>query len=371
MKKEKALHKINHLLYGSGITVNGLNPWDIQIKYQFLVQFYYRIVHYGSLGLGESYMDEWWNCQKLDEFFTKIFNAGLDKKVKSWRMIFPYFKSLLFNLQTPLGNMKVARNHYDLSSKLYESFLDPYNQYTCGYFEKTNELNVAQEQKLHLICKKLNLSSKDRVLDIGCGWGGFAKFAAKNYGCQVTGITISSEQVQYARKFTDGLPVDIILMDYRDLREEKYSKILSCGMIEHVGYKNYREFMRIVHKCLDDGGLFLLQTIGGLESVTDTDPWINKYIFPNSMLPSIKQIAKASEGLLTTQSLQNFGPSYDKTLMAWHKNFQQNWNTVKSDYCGDKRFYRMWEYYLLSSAASFRAKINQLYQFVFSKNLTG
>jgi cyclopropane-fatty-acyl-phospholipid synthase len=254
---------------------------------------------------------------------------------------------------------------------LYKSFLDPYNQYTCGYFKKEGDkLKKAQERKMHLICEKLKLKSEDHLLDIGCGWGGFAKFASENYGCRVTGITISPEQVDCARKFTDGLPIDILPLDYRDLREREYSKISCVGTIEHVGYKNYRKFMRIVHKSLKNDGLFLLQTIGGLESTTHTDPWIEKYIFRNSMLPSVKQIAKASEGLLTIQDLHNLGPSYDKTLMAWYKNFKKNWYTVKSNYYNE-RFYRMWEYYLLSSAGSFRAKTNQLYQFVFSKNLRG
>lgn len=369
-KEEKALHKINHLLSDSGVEVNGPNPWDIRIEPQFLVPLYYRVIRYGPLGLGEAYMDGWFNCEELDEFFTKILNADLDKKINPWRMALSYLGAILFNPQTRSGSTKVARDHYDLSPELYESFLDPYNQYTCGYFENTDALDVAQEQKLHLICQKLKLTPEDHVLDIGCGWGGFAKFASKNYGCRVTGVTISSEQAEYARNFTSGLPVTIIQMDYRDLGKEKFSKIVVCGMIEHVGYKNHREFMKIVHKSLADGGLFLLHTIGELKSVTHSDPWLGKYIFPNSMAPSIKQIAKASEGLFTIHDLHNFGPRhYDKTLMAWYRNFKRNWDKVKSDYY-DERFYRMWEYYLLSSAASFRSRKSQLYQFVLSKNFT-
>lgn len=365
--RRDALQKINNLLSNSGVRVNGPNPWDIQINEKFLIKFYYRIIRYGSLWLGESYMDGWWNCKKLDEFFTRILKVGLDKKSNPWRMIFSYFWSILFNFQTRSASMRVAKNHYDLSSKLYESFLDPYNQYTCGYFKNTTNLDIAQKQKLDLICRKLNLNSQDHLLDIGCGWGGLVKYAAENYGCNVTGISISKEQIHYARVYTKGLPVEILEMDYRDLGKKQYSKIVSVGMVEHVGYKNYREFMEIAHKALEPDGLFLIHTIGGLESVTSTDPWINKYIFPNSMLPSIKQIAKASEGLFITHDLHNFGSNYDPTLMAWYENFKKNWDTVKSDY--DERFYRMWEYYLLSCAGSFRAGVNQLYQFVFSKNL--
>jgi len=368
MKKRQSVYKINKLLGESGIQVNGPNSWDIQIKPEFIDEFYYRVIHYGSLGLGESYMDGWWNCEKLDEFFTKILSAGLDNAVNSWQMIFSYLRALIFNVQTRSGSLKVARNHYNFSPKLYESFLDPYNQYSCGYFKNTDNLNIAQENKAHLICRKLNLSSLDNLLDIGCGWGGLAKFASENYGCKVTGITISEVQAEYAKKFTKGLPVKIKLMDYRDLKNEKFTKIVSVGMIEHVGNKNYKKFMNVVYKSLADKGLFLLHTIGSLKSVINTDAWINKYIFPNSMLPSIEQIAKASEKFVT-EDLHNFGTNYDKTLMAWNKNFQKKWSTVKSDYY-DERFHRMWEYYLLSCAASFRTRKNQLYQFVFSKNLT-
>ncbi len=276
-----------------------------------------------------------------------------------------YLQSLLTNQQTRIRSKKVAQEHYDLSPELYESFLDPYNQYTCGYFKDTNNLNEAQEKKLDLICRKLQLSDRDKVLDIGCGWGGFAKYAAKHYGCHVTGITISDEQAQYAREYTQGLPVEIKLIDYRDL-SEKYDKILVCGMIEHVGYKNYRTFMKVVHNALKDDGLFLLHTMGGNHSVRGTDPWINKYIFPNGMLPSIKQIGKSIEGLLVMEDWHNFGTNYDKTLMAWFENFHKGWPNLKDKY--GNRFYRMWKYYLLSCAGSFRARRIQLWQIVLSKH---
>src|SRR5207247_100513 len=148
----------------------------------------------------------------------------------------------------------VIEEHYDLSNELYMSFLDPYNQYTCGYFKNTTDLNQAQEQKLDLICRKLSLKQGDRVLDIGCGWGGFAKYAAENYGCNVVGITISDEQVSYAEEYTSGLPVEIRKQDYRDLRGEKFDKIVVIGMIEHVGYKNYRKLFEIIENSLTDEG---------------------------------------------------------------------------------------------------------------------
>ena len=268
-------------------------------------------------------------------------------------------------MQSKSRSKEVAEKHYNLSSDLYMSFLDPYNQYTCGYFKDTDDLNKAQEQKLDLICKKLRLSSKDRVLDIGCGWGGFAKFAAERYGCHVTGITISDEQIKYTEKFCKGLPVTIVKSDYRDFKG-KFDKVLVCGMIEHVGYKNYGTIMKMVHRCLKDDGLFLLHTVGSNTSVRFIDPWMAKYIFPNSMLPSIRQIAGAIEGLFIVEDLHNFGAYYYKTLMGWFKNFNKNWDKIKAKY--DERFYRMWTYYLLCCAGTFRSRKNQLWQIVFSKN---
>jgi len=271
MKKEKEI--IGNLLSKVGITLNSNNPWDIQVHNE---NFYRRVISYGSLGLGESYMDGWWDCKELDQFFFKVLRANLKERIQlNWVTIKTYLISKVFNLQTKKGSKKVIDRHYNLSTKLYTSFLDPYNQYTCGYFKNTLDLNVAQEQKLQLICQKLQLKKEDRVLDIGCGWGGFAKFASEHYGCNVTGITISKEQAAYARQFTKGLPVNIEDVDYRNLDGE-YDKILICGMIEHVGQKNYRRILTIVNKILAKDGLFLLHTIGNNISLPGTDPWIEK-----------------------------------------------------------------------------------------------
>ncbi|MEX2017121.1 MAG: cyclopropane fatty acyl phospholipid synthase [Candidatus Pacearchaeota archaeon] len=357
--------KIQELLSLANVKINGRQQGDIQVHNE---DFYRRVLSKGALGLGESYMDGWWDAKKLDEFFYKILKAELDKKVKTASFLFQSIKSALMNPQSRSGSRKVAEQHYDLSTELYESFLDPYNQYTCGYFKSTNNLNKAQEQKLDLICKKLQLTPKDKVLDIGCGWGGFAKFAAKNYGCHVTGITISDEQAKYARKFTKGLRVKIRKQDYRDLKE-KFDKILICGMIEHVGYKNYRTIMEIVHKCLKEDGLFLLHTIGGNTAAKSNNAWTEKYIFPNSMTPSASQLSKAYEGLFVMEDWHNFSAHYDKTLMAWHKNFSRNWKRFSKKHPEyDARFKRMWNYYLLSSAGGFRSRKSQLWQIVLSKN---
>ena len=242
--------------------------------------------------------------------------------------------------------------------------LDKGLNYYCGYWNKAKTLNDAQEAKLDLICRKIGLKSGMKVLDIGCGWGGFAKYAAEKYGANIHGITVSREQVEFANRFCQGLDVKIELKDYRDLNE-KFDRIVSIGMFEHVGYRNYRTFMKVVQRCLKTEGLFLLHTIAGNTSGKSTDPWINKYIFPRSMLPSAKQITAAAEGLFVLEDWHSFGQYYDKTLMAWYNNFTKNWNKLNNTY--DERFYRMWTYYLLSCAGSFRARRNQLWQVVFSK----
>ncbi len=355
--------QIEKLLNRAGLTINGPNDYDPQI---FNEKLYARVLTGGSLAVGEAYMDGWWDAKHLDQFFYKIAAADLGDKFKyNWNLLRDYAGALLINQQTKMGSKKVAKEHYDLSAQLYESFLDPYNQYSCGYFKDTDSLNEAQEKKLDLICRKLQLTAKDRVLDIGCGWGGFAKYATTHYGCHVTGITISKEQVRYARQYTKRLPVKIKLLDYRDITDT-YDKILSCGMMEHVGHKNYQEMMKIAHRHLADNGLFLLHTIGLNNTAVPFDPWIKKYIFPNSELPIAKHVLQSIEGLFVMEDWQNFGAYYDKTLMAWFENFDRAWPKLKEKH--SEKFYRMWKYYLQSCAGAFRARKIQLWQMVLSKN---
>ena len=357
-----AERKVREFLSRAGLTVNGPNACDPQILDERL---YARVLAGGALAMGESYMDKWWNCEGLDELAFRATSSRLNKAFGvDLETALYVVGSKLLNLQSRTRALQVAERHYDLDNDLYMSFLDPYNQYTCGYFKDTDDLNVAQEQKLDLICRKIGISKGERVLDIGCGWGGFAKFAAERTGVHVTGVSISEEQIAYAREFTKGLPVVIENMDYRSL-SGSFDKVVVVGMIEHVGCKNYRTLMEIVHRVLKDGGLFLLHTIGSLKSSTRTDPWTHKYIFPNGMAPSARQLAAAIEGLFVMEDWHNFGAYYDKTLLAWMKNFDAAWPRLKAKY--DERFYRMWRYYLLASAGAFRARKNQLWQIVLSK----
>ena len=363
MKESKAKKVVQKILDPSDVQINGNRPWDIQIHNP---NFYKRILSGGSLALGESYMDGWWDCEALDQFFERILEDRLDKKVKTNAILFLWImlKAKIINAQNRSKAYVIGKRHYDLGNNLFSIMLDRGINYSCGYWKKAKTLDDAQEAKLDLICRKMGLKSGMKVLDIGCGWGGFAKYAAEKYGANIHGITVSREQVKFANKFCQGLDVKIELKDYRELKE-KFDRIVSIGMFEHVGCRNYRTFMKVVHRCLKADGLFLLHTIAGNTSVNSTDPWTNKYIFPNSMLPSAKQITSAAEGLFVLEDWHSFGQYYDKTLMAWHNNFTKNWTKLKDAY--NERFYRMWTYYLLSCAGGFRSRRNQLWQIVFSK----
>lgn len=353
-------HKFERLLSLADVEINGNRPWDVQVHND---DFYPRVLSGGSLALGESYIEGWWDCPRLDELFCRVFQAQLENKLKSWTWILESLKARLFNLQKPSRAYHVGRHHYDIGNNLYAYMLDERMIYSCAYWESASTLDEAQEAKLDMVCRKLDLRPGMRVLDIGCGWGGTARFAAEHCGVEVVGITVSEEQVKCARESCEDVPVDIHLQDYRSL-EGNFDRILSIGMIEHVGYKNYKTFMRKVRELLKEDGLFLLQTIGSTKSVTKVDPWIGRYIFPNSMLPSAKQISAAIEGLFVLEDWHSFGADYDKTLMHWFQNFDDSWDTLKDDY--DKAFYRMWTYYLLCCAGAFRARYTQLWQIVLS-----
>jgi len=363
MKNNKFGNTAQQLLSLAGITVNGDNPWDISVHND---NFYQRVLSQVNLGLGESYMDGCWDCEKLDEFFFRVIRAQIQNKVKkNWSLIYGILLARMMNLQSKNRAFQIGEKHYDLGNELFINMLDKRLVYSCAYWKDAPNLDIAQENKLELICRKLGLQPGMKVLDIGCGWGSFAKYAAEKYQAKVVGVTVSKEQVELARTLCTGLPIEIRLQDYRDVNE-KFDRIVSVGMIEHVGYKNYRTYMEVVHRCLGDDGLFLLHTIGGNKSVKSVDPWINKYIFPNGMLPSIKQLGQSIEGLFVMEDWHNFSADYDKTLMAWYANLEKNWDNLESKY--DERFHRMWKYYLLSCAGSFRARSNQLWQIVLSKN---
>ena len=362
MNDQRLRQQVSDILATADVKVNGPAPWDLQVHDD---RFFKRVLTQGTLGLGESYMDGWWDSQQIDEFAFRVLRADLYKQARfGWKTILSLLLAKVLNMQAKGKASENAQRHYDIGNKLYQLMLDKRMTYSCGYWKDADTLAQAQENKLDLICRKIKLQPGQRVLDIGCGWGSFAKFAAEKYGAEVVGVTVSQEQVELGRQLCKGLPVELRLQDYRDVNEH-FDHVVSVGMAEHVGYRNYRTYLKTAARCLKDDGLFLLHTIGHSFSRTSADPFTNTYIFPNCLLPSIKQLGSAMEHVFVMEDWHNFGPYYDPTLMAWFDNFNQNWPQLRDEY-GD-RFYRMWKYYLLSSAGSFRARNNQLWQIVLSK----
>jgi cyclopropane-fatty-acyl-phospholipid synthase len=356
---------MTNLLASADIRINGTRRWDIQVHDR---RFFSRVLASGTLGFGESYMDGWWDCDALDEMFCLAIRAGLEKRF-AFRLpnVWAVLTALLANQQTLRRARKVGRVHYDLSNDLFEAMLDPNMQYSCALFAEDDDLASAQLRKLDWICERLHLRPGLRVLDIGCGWGGLARYAAQNYGCQVVGITISREQFRYAQRWCRGLDVEIQLRDYREMITERFDRVVSVGTVEHVGHKNYRTYMRAAAGSLGENGLFLCQGICGDSSRRHTDPWITRYIFPNSILPSLARLTRAAEGVFSVEDVKNIGPNYDPTLLAWEENFRCAWPRFADRY--GEPFRRMWRFYLLSCAGAFRARSLHVFSILFSKEV--
>ncbi|HEX2757748.1 MAG TPA: cyclopropane fatty acyl phospholipid synthase [Thermoanaerobaculia bacterium] len=352
---------LQELFAPAGLRLDGDATWDPKVHDE---RFCSRVLAQSSLGLGESYVDGWWDCEELETFFYRLLSSGVAQKVHVWRDLPRIALAWLSNRGRRSRAFEIGERHYDLGNDLYETMLDRRMTYSCGYWARARTLDEAQEAKLDLICRKARLKPGMRVLDIGCGWGGFATFAAERYGVSVVGITVSKEQIELGRRRTAGLPVQLLLQDYRDLAGT-FDAIVSVGMFEHVGRRNYRTFFDVGRRCLAPGGLFVLHTIGTRLSVLSCDPWIEKYIFPNSLVPSMAQIAAALENRFVIEDWQNIGPHYEPTLMAWFANFRAGWSRLEERY--GKRFFRMWSYYLRTCAGSFRARYNDVWQIVLSR----
>ena len=348
----------------AGFRFNGDCPWDIRV---IDPRFYGRILMNGSLGFGEAYMEGWWECERLDQLLHRLLSVDADRHVErlfSLRSIGEIARHALFNLQSGRRAFEIGERHYDIGNDVFETMLDPTMTYSCAYWQQASTLEEAQLNKLDLICRKLDLRSGERLLDIGCGWGGLLRYAAENYGVEAVGITVSKEQQKLARERCSALPVRIELMDYRELAG-KFDKIVSVGMFEHVGPRNYKSFFSIIESLLKDQGLFLLHTIGHYQATRKLDPWIDKYVFPNGRLPSAADISRALEGRFLIEDWHNFGPDYDRTLTAWWENFERGWPLLKGKY--GERFFLMWKYYLMSCAGFFRSRQGQLWQLTLTK----
>lgn len=352
------------LLHRAGVVLNGRRPWDLRIHHEDTIP---RILAQGSLGLGDSYVEGWWDCDRLDEFFARILRAGLDGEV-GWRArAWPWLKTRLLNLQSITRSGQVARAHYDLEPALFERMLGRTMAYSCGYWAQARTLDESQRDKLDLVCRKLGLARGMSLLDIGCGWGSLMRHAAEHYGVQVTGLTISREQAQWAAQHLRGLPAQVEWVDYRLFNSDgrrRFDRVASVGMFEHVGHRNHEAFFTAIERNLDDDGLALLHTIGKNRAGTAPDAWVDRHIFPNGALPSAGELAVSAERHFVIEDWHNFGADYDRTLMAWHERFEQAWPELSRRH--DERFRRVWRYYLLSCAGTFRARSNQLWQLVLS-----
>jgi cyclopropane-fatty-acyl-phospholipid synthase len=355
--------RFQKMLDPAGITLDGPNPWDPQVRNERLIM---RMLLHGTLGAGEAYVDGDWECDRLDELSTRLLAAGLDEKWDTFNA-FSALGLLVFltNRQSRALARRNVEAHYDIGNDLYTAMLGPTMAYSCGYWRNARTLEEAQNAKHELACRKLRLQKGMRVLDIGCGWGAFAHYAVTHYDVEVSGVTVSMAQAQYAARWCADLPVQIELKDYRDVHES-FDRIVSIGMFEHVGPRNYRNYFASVRHNLAKDGLFLLHTIGALHPARTMKHWMARYIFPNGVVPSGSQILDSSEWLLVLEDWHNFGAYYDQTLMAWYSNFESTWPSLRERY--GERFRRMWRYYLLTCAGSFRARRSQLWQLVFSKN---
>lgn len=351
-------------LFGlAGVRVDGPGPGDITVHDP---RFYGRLLRDASIGMGESYMDGWWDTDALDVLLEKILRAGLQDTVTgNLRLRLLTARAVALNLQSKTRSRRSVAAHYDIGNDLYTRMLDPRMVYTCAYWRNASTLAEAQEAKLDLVCRKLGLEPGMRVLDLGCGWGGLAAYMAERYGCSVVGMTLSKDQHALGREMWKHLDVDLRLADYRDV-SGTFDRVASIGMMEHVGPKNHRVAMEVVHRSLADDGIALIHTIAGRRSRRHGTPFVEKYIFPNAVSPSLAQLGTATEGLFVLEDLHNIGPDYERTLLAWWDNFDRAYPDLKETY--DERFYRMWKFYLLAAAGASRARDAQLFQLVLTKS---
>jgi cyclopropane-fatty-acyl-phospholipid synthase len=335
--------------------------------------------------LGEAFMDGRWSTPHLDETMATLFSTPVvpgtelplkQKLARHARLLRYLAVARLSNLQAGSRSLHVAHRHYDLGNDLFEAMLDRSMTYTSGVWRGAKNLEEAQRAKLELLCQKLELKPGMTVLDIGCGWGNFAEYAAREYGVVVTGVTISREQAGYARTRCADLPVTILEKDYKKLSPSTtgtFDRVVSIEMIEAVGRKNLGTFFSIVHRSLKPDGIFALQAISA-ETVTRYSSarlnefllWILRYIFPNGYLPTLPELVTPARSLFVLENLDNLGNSYEKTLLAWEKNIGEKWPELSNRY--DDRFQKMWRFYLLTCAALFRIRMTNVYQIVYRKS---
>ncbi|MBX3154757.1 MAG: cyclopropane fatty acyl phospholipid synthase [Deltaproteobacteria bacterium] len=353
------------LLARADIVVGGDRPWDVHVHDERL---WGRLLRDGTLGAGEAFVDGWWDTPALDQFVDRAQRGNVaDALLDNWMIVPHLLRARVLNLQSVRRSFGSAQRHYDVGNDLYEAMLDARMLYTCAYWPGATTLEEAQDAKLDLVCRKLGLQPGMRVLDLGCGWGGFSAFAAERYGCTLASYTVSHEQVKWIRDRYAHLPIEVHLDDYRKATGT-YDAVVSIGLMEHVGPKNYRGYFELVDRLLAPGGVAFVHTIASNAARRTMDPWFDKYIFPNSCLPSLGLLVTAMEGLFIPEDVHNIGEDYDTTLMHWWRRFDAAWPSLRARY--GEPFHRMWKFYLLSSAGAFRARSQQLFQIVMTRTGT-
>lgn len=330
----------------------------------------YSLMTSTSLALGEAYMDgdlevEGDLYHALNHFLGQMGNFSTDESA---------LKKLIFTSKSKKNQQKEVRSHYDIGNEFYKLWLDDTMSYSCGYFQNEDDtLTQAQMGKVDYILKKLHLKDGMSLLDIGCGWGYLLIEAAKKYGVHGLGITLSKEQYkEFGRRIEkEHLEqlLEVRLMDYRDLpkRGQQFDRVVSIGMVEHVGRGNYEEFMECVKSVLKPGGIFLLHFISALKEYPG-DPWVKKYIFPGGVVPSLREIIHIAGNMrFYTAGVESLRRHYNRTLLCWNSNFQKHRGEVVEMF--DERFARMWELFLCSCAATFMNGVIDLHQIIFTNDV--
>jgi cyclopropane-fatty-acyl-phospholipid synthase len=350
---------VERILSTVDVRIGGSRPFDMQVHSDL---FYKRVLLEGSVGLGESYMDGLWDCADLEELVFRFVESGIERRFR----LLPGFVTMnalghLVNRQPRSLGERTSR-HYNTDNDLFASFLGKYKNYSCAFYEEGDDLDTAQLKKMDLICDELCLRPGENVLDIGGGWGEIAKHMASR-GCRITSINIADEQMRAAREHCKGASVDVVKCDYRDVAGT-FDKIAIIAMMSHVGHKNHRPLFETVHRHLAPDGLVFVDTVGSAVSLQNGNPWIDKYIFPGIVFPSIQQISRAVEGLFVIEAVRNFGASYVKTLRAWNANLRRAWPRLSHRH--DERTRRMFEFFFLTVAGFFRARDFQNWYVVLS-----
>lgn len=349
------------LLREANIEPNGASPWDPQIKDE---RFYRTVLLRGSVGLGDAYLNGWWECADISGFILRIIKSGIHLRVPRVDIFLRRLRFGLIDAQNRIRSKRVAELHYDEDPYIFEVMLGSTNSYTCARWKGVITLDAAQQQKMDLLCKKAGLSSGMTVLDIGSGWGGFLAYAAERYQVRGIGLTISKTQLDYARKRYGNLPVEFRLQDYRDF-VGGVDAVVSICVIEHVGSDHYREYFQKVRETLTrEDGFFAMQCILACDTQARMDPWTEKHIFPNGILPTLERIENAVEGILHIVDREFFRDDYVRTFSAWYENLVRNKNAIIAR-CG-VRYFRKYEYYLCLYIAGFGSGRIDVGQFVLS-----